>query len=82
MKIGQIEKDIPLPSGRNAQLILYPFAEMEIGDSFLVDIENEKISTVRNRLTSRANHLKKRDGKIFSTRKMNNETSIRVYRIA
>jgi hypothetical protein len=36
MKEFKIEKNIPLPAKRSNLRVVYPFSEMEVGDSFIV----------------------------------------------
>lgn len=75
----EIEKGIDYPENWCARK--YPFAEMEIGDSFLVPIEeikNRSAEYVRNSILGSARQ-KRMPGKKFRTRKL--EEGIRVWRI-
>lgn len=54
----EIQKDIPPPSGGGG----YPFAEMEVGDSFFAADKNA------NQLQNAASHWRKRMGWKFKTR--------------
>lgn len=47
----KVEKDVPIPAGDNRSK--YPFAELEIGDSFTV--EKSKYSSLRNLASYRKN---------------------------
>lgn len=74
-----IEKNIPRT--RTATKIVYPFANMEIGDSFLIETDGDTFPRVRNRVTSAAfmwtaGHA----GVKFSTRKT--AEGLRVWRIS
>jgi hypothetical protein len=67
----QIEKGIPIPqSGSRTHARKYPFDEMEIGDSVLVEDD---------RVYSAVSVYSKRNGKKYATRKV--EGGIRVWRI-
>ncbi len=76
-----IEKNIPIPA-RKAARFIYPFAEMEIGDSFLVPILKEDMKTKRSRITSSVNNGRKRTGYKFTSRYLEAEGGIRVWRFA
>lgn len=76
-----IEKNIPIPERRAAKFI-YPFAEMEIGDSFLVPILKEDMKMKRSRITSSINNGRKRTGYKFTSRYLEAEGGIRVWRFA
>jgi hypothetical protein len=56
----EIQKNIPLASKQS-----YPFDEMKPGDSFFIPGDDKKIGKIRAQL----NNIKKRTGKIISTRK-------------
>lgn len=70
-----IEKDIPMPKklyGKGKELI-YPFLQMEIGESFLVPQKKAKS------VTQTAYYFTKKTGKKFATRKV--EGGKRVWRL-
>jgi len=67
----KIEKGIPL----QREHTLYPFGEMEIGDSFAVAAD----VTERRRVVSSAHSYGKKNGKKFSTRKT--EDGYRCWRV-
>ena len=71
----EIEKGIPLPEGRRGRKKLYPFGEMEIGDSFVVPVNSQTLSMYKM-IGGYTRHLKP---KKFIARK--NEDVIRVWRI-
>lgn len=66
----KIEKNIPIASKNS-----YPFADMEIGDSFLIPVtDDKKIGYIRAQI----NGVKKKyPGKAITTRK--EETGLRVW---
>lgn len=72
----KIEKGIPIPPGKK----IYPWPEMEIGDSFTVSITNGDLSRARKRLSSAAVHHQKKHGGRFTVRKIDDNT-LRVWRV-
>lgn len=56
----KIEKGVPMP--KNKRATKYPFAEMEVGDSFYVEPDNGSIHAA-------ASWYGKRNNKKFATRK-------------
>ena len=71
----KIDKNIPAPPSRPGRIPIYPFYEMEIGDSILVKGDCKKIDSARS--TSRA--YGKRHGMKFST--MLVDGGVRIWRI-
>jgi len=78
----KIEKNIPIPKicrpGRN---FIYPFNEMEVGDSFFVPLNGEKKTAVQASIVNSAARRKEPGGKRFTTRYMAEEDGIRCWRI-
>ena len=72
----KIEKNIPVPSSRG-RVAIYPFREMEVGDSFAVPGMKQPV------LSNLACQAAKRigDGRRYSTRRQP-DGSIRVWRVA
>ena len=68
-----IEKDIP-PPPRGLHLIKYPWADMEIGDSFFVT------GVSRNSMSMTARYQTQKTGKSYTARKV--EGGVRVWRDA
>lgn len=73
MSIYTIEKSVPLPSKR--QRIIYPFPDMQIGDSF--SVPSSKYQNLNG--AARA-YEKKNPGTKFTTRKMQ-DNEIRIWRV-
>ena len=71
----KIEKSIPLPSRGRGRKPIYPFGDMDVGDSFAV-------SGLENRVTSAASWFGKRHGKKFTLRTNSETGETRVWRIA
>ena len=80
MKIHEIEKGIEVPFGNRRTV--YPFKEMEVGDSFLVTpADYEELRTVARRIPPSANRFGKNHNMKFSIRLMKKENGIRVWRV-
>ena len=89
-----IEKNVPIPDAalRRGRHSLYPFADMQVGDSFVVPYPREARSSedritlarmTKNRLTNAISIFRKREGnaeKGFTTRA--EDGGVRVWRIA
>lgn len=78
----RIEKGIPIPPGGRAgkENARYPFADMEVGDSFFVAVEREVLRKRRNVLSSASNYWKKRGKGQFTIRAV--DGGLRVWRTA
>lgn len=75
-----IEKNVPIPSGagKRGRAPIYPFRQMEVGDSFFV--ESEVDSKVQSTLTNAAFSISKSDASFrFSVRRV--DGGYRVWRI-
>jgi hypothetical protein len=86
----KIEKDVPIPAIPQAgRPRLYPFAEMEIGDSFSVPLSGVRVKAnsgytdkaARN-LVSAASIYSKKCGIKFSTRTLHGEGVVRCWRVS
>lgn len=77
----EIRKGVPLPAmaGRNAKPNLFPFAQMEIGDSILIPIKDYTSATVYSHRQRATKEL----GYRFATRKVkeNDVTYTGVWRV-
>ena len=69
----KIDKGLPVPSGSRGANSKYPFADLEIGDSFFVNVKQQLFC-------SAVAGYAKRHNKKFTTRSENGGT--RVWRIA
>ena len=74
IKEYRIEKDIPMAS-KFTQPVKYPFDQMEVGDSFAFDYEEEE-----KRVSANAYNYRKKTGKRFTVRKIS-ETEGRCWRV-
>ena len=78
----KVEKGIPVPQIRGT--LVYPFENMEVGDSFLITVEearnkNTSLKRVQSNLLADANRRK--DGSKFTTRTMVDGSGIRCWRV-
>ena len=83
-----IDKNVPIPESKFGQggfgrKPKYPFADMEVGDSFLVKCIRKQRGRVQTRLCNAASiYKRKHDRKTdFTTRASDDEGGIRVWRI-
>lgn len=84
--IFKIIKNAPIPkksNGRHKRVSIYPFAEMEVGDSFDVPLDvKKKVATIRGKISNAVIvFCKSNVGVKFTTRKMP-DGHIRVWRIS
>ena len=79
-----IRDDRPMPSKMSLGSLDYPFDDLEIGESFLVDAGTDEDSngrrTIENRLRSAAFRYGKKLNKKFSCRFMSDDRKIGVWR--
>ena len=79
-----ISDDRPMPSKMSLGSLDYPFDDLEIGQSFLVDAETDDDSngrrTIENRLRSAAFRYGKKLNKKFTCRFMSEDRKIGVWR--
>lgn len=71
----KIESDVPAPSSRNGRSYKYPFAEMNVGDSFLIS-DGSGVEKIRYA----ASYYGSRNQKKFAVRKC--DSGHRCWRIA
>lgn len=60
----EIQKNVPIPAsrGRHGRPSIYPFADMEVGDSFAVAVDPEKtIASVQKYIRSAAGNFARRN---------------------
>ena len=69
----KIEKNIPIPEKRRT----YPLDELDIGDSFLVQVPKEEIKSARNKLSASVSNASKTGSK-FTVRVV--DGGLRVWR--
>jgi hypothetical protein len=79
-----IRDDRPMPSKMSLGSLDYPFDDLEVGESFLVDARTDEASngrrTIENRLRSAAFRYGKKLNKKFTCRFVNNDREIGVWR--
>jgi hypothetical protein len=72
-----IEKGIPMPKEARGRKRLWPFADMEVGDSFFLAGDSAKCQRV---LTNASRYYRNKTGAVFVTRSV--EGGARVWRVA
>ncbi len=78
----KIDKNVPLPVRRTNHKMLYPFAEMEIGDSFLVPLPPGKlIEDHRSNISACAAGFRKRYPSYAFTTRVEGD-GVRCWRVA
>ncbi len=79
-----IRDDRPMPSKMSLGALDYPFDNLDIGESFVVDAETDEDDdgrrTIENRLRSAAFRYGKKLNKKFTCRFMSNDRKIGVWR--
>ena len=79
-----IRSDRPMPSKMSLGSLDYPFDNLDVGQSFVVDAgtdeDNDGRRTIENRLRSAAFRYGKKLNKKFSCRFMSNDRKIGVWR--
>jgi hypothetical protein len=75
--MSAIEKGVPLPQDPRGRRQIWPFADMEIGDSFFLAGESAKCQRALRNASSR---YQRKTGAVFATRSV--EGGARVWRVA
>lgn len=79
MKIGTIEKDVKIPEVHSK--IKYPWPEMSVGDSVLIQAEKgEKLYNLKRKVGPSARYYGEKTGKVFKTLIDHGEGGVRVWR--
>lgn len=78
--VPEVESGIEIPTRTRKGTAKYPFASMEVGDSFLTAAEEDDMVRVKSRMSNAcAQAQKKLEGYKFSVRQV--EGGVRVWRI-
>jgi hypothetical protein len=78
----EIEKNVPMPNGRCATKE-FPYSSMEIGDSFAVIVPpGADVGSFAARARGRAGVWGKKNGAKFSVLLVDEQTKVRVWRVA
>lgn len=77
-----IQKNVPVPPPAVGRKRIYPFPEMEVGDSFFKQADNPEL--LRGSIAGSASQYAKASGKKFISRIVHegSVTGIRIWRIA
>ena len=79
MKIHEIEKGIEIPL---KNLNKYPFDQMEVGNSVLIErTDEENLRFLARNLRSVLSHYWRKDNKKFITRTIKKENGVRIWRV-
>ena len=79
MKIGNIEKKVPIPQVRSK--FNFPWPEMEVGDSLLVKAGKlETVDTLKGKIKGSARYYGEKTGRKFRSLIDREEKGVRVWR--
>ena len=77
----KIDKGIPIPSFSSITAPKYPWAEMQVGDSFIVRLNGEdKIGNLQSRLSAGARNAGLKLKRRFITRSVEDKKAVRCWR--
>ena len=80
MKINKIEKNIKIPEVHSK--VQYPWPEMEVGDSVLIQAEKgEKLYNLKRRVGPAARYYGEKSAKKFKTLIEHETNGVRVWRV-
>ena len=80
MKIGAIEKGVQIPEVHSKQK--YPWPEMEVEDSILVQVEKgQSLFDLKRVVGPSARYYGEKTGKKFKTLMIREENGVRVWRV-
>lgn len=72
--VSEIIKDFPIPRKQSSRTLNYPFADMEVGDCFMVEDGKQNInqrgSATERQLRAAVHHNSRRLNKKFSCRRV------------
>ena len=78
MKIGKIEKNIPIPETRSSK---YSWGDIEIGGSVLIKAsEDETIDILRNRVSKSIHKFNRRTARKLRSMSIREDNEVRVWR--
>ncbi|SPD75154.1 hypothetical protein PITCH_A450002 [uncultured Desulfobacterium sp.] len=80
MKIGKIEKRVPIPEVHSK--VSFPWPAMEVGDSILVKaVQGEEVDSLKRKVKGSARYYGLKTGKRFRSLISREEEGVRVWRI-
>jgi hypothetical protein len=68
MSAYAVEKNIPIPELATLQVVIYPWTDMEVGDSFLVPLEGRTPKQIRDRVAPAASKDAARHNRKYTLR--------------
>jgi hypothetical protein len=78
MKIGKIEKNIPIPETRSSK---YSWADIEVGGSVsIATSEDENLDILRNRVSKSIHKFNRRTGRKLRSMSIREDNEVRVWR--
>ena len=79
-----IEKNVPMPNGRRQPKKDFPYAKMEVGDSFVVPVpDGVQVGQFSSKVRTQAHQWgKQNNGAKFSALLVDEQTKVRVWRVA
>lgn len=79
MKIGKIERNVPIPQVRSK--FNFPWPEMEVGDSILVKAgSSESVDRLKGKIKGSARYFGEKTGRKFRSLIDREEKGVRVWR--
>ena len=80
LKIGKIQKNVTIPEVHSK--VKYPWPEMEVGDSVLIQAEKgEKLYNLKRRVGPAARYYGQKTGKRFKTLIEHGSNGVRIWRV-
>lgn len=77
----QIEKNVPMPEGRGRPSA-YPWAEMQVNDSFFIEVDAASKTEVQNRTSASARMYRQKVGNGFKVATRSVDGGLRVWRVS
>lgn len=78
-----IEKNVPMPNGRRQPKKDFPYAKMEVGDSFAVPVpDGEQVGQFSAKVRTQSYQWGKQNKAKFSVLLVDEQTNVRVWRVA
>jgi hypothetical protein len=79
MKVGKIEKKVPVPVVHSK--IKYPWHDMKVGESVLIEAEEgDSLFNLKRKVGPAARYFGEKTGRAFKTLLMREENGVRVWR--
>lgn len=77
-----IEKGVPIPESLSGgKTKKYPFLELEVGDSFLIEFNGQTPTALQNKIVNNFSNYSRYHGTKYTSRIKRDEGGVRVWRI-